>query len=89
METIIAALISATASIVVCIITSNIQHNKLLSELKARDDMQAYRIEQLELKVDKHNNLIDRTYRLEEQATLMDEKMKVANRRIDDLEDKI
>ena len=87
-ETIIAALISAAAAIVVCIITSNIQHNKLLNELKARDDMQAYRIEQLELKVDKHNNVIERTYHLEEKTALLDEKMKVANHRIDDLENK-
>lgn len=38
-----------------------------------------YRIEQLEIKVDKHNSVINRTYILEEQ-------MKVANHRIDDLE---
>lgn len=41
----------------------------------------AYRIEQLEKKQDKHNAVIERTYRLEEQ-------MKVANHRIDDLERK-
>lgn len=38
-----------------------------------------YRIEQLEKKVDKHNTVIERTYVLEEQ-------MKVANHRIEDLE---
>ena len=41
----------------------------------------AYRIEQLEKKQDKPNAVIERTYRLEEQ-------MKVANHRIDDLERK-
>lgn len=45
-----------------------------------------YRIEQLEKKVDKHNNLIERTYRLEDNAELLEEKIKVANHRIDDLE---
>lgn len=40
----------------------------------------AYRIEQLEKRVDKHNTLIERTYILEEQ-------MKVANHRIEDLEE--
>ena len=40
-----------------------------------------YRIEQLEKKVDKHNNVIERMYQLEE-------KMKVANHRIDDLENR-
>lgn len=38
-----------------------------------------YRIEQLEKKVDKHNTIIERTFILEEQ-------MKVANHRIQDIE---
>ena len=46
----------------------------------------AYRLEQLEKKVQTHNNLIDRTYKLEETAILHEEKIKVANHRIDDLE---
>ena len=45
-----------------------------------------YRIEQREEKVNKHNNLIDRVYRLEEAAKLEEEKIKVANHRIEDLE---
>lgn len=40
-----------------------------------------YRIEQLEKKVDKHNSVVERMYQLEE-------KIKVANHRIDDLENK-
>ena len=47
-----------------------------------------YRIEQLEKKVDKHNNLIERTYKLEEQQAVLEEKIKVANNRILDLENK-
>lgn len=46
----------------------------------------AYRIEQLEKKVDKHNNLIERTYKLEEETAILSEKITVANHRIDDLE---
>lgn len=46
-----------------------------------------YRIEQLEKKVEKHNNLVTRTYKLEQEFAVMDEKVKVANHRIDDLED--
>ena len=46
----------------------------------------AYRIEQLEKKQDKHNAVIERTYRLEETVSLHEEKIKVANHRIDDLE---
>lgn len=46
-----------------------------------------YRIGQLEKKVDKHNNLIERTYNLEEQSILQEEKIRVINHRINDLEE--
>lgn len=46
-----------------------------------------YRIEQLEKKVDKHNNLIERTYNLERAEAVIEEEIKVANHRIDDLEE--
>ena len=45
-----------------------------------------YRLEQLEKKVQAHNNLIERTYRLEEHANVTDERIRVANHRIEDLE---
>lgn len=48
----------------------------------------AYRLEQLENKVNKHNSVIERTYKLEEQTGLLDERIKVANHRIEDLEQK-
>ena len=47
-----------------------------------------YRIEQLEKKVDKHNHLIERMYSVEEDVRLLDERINVANHRIDDLEKK-
>lgn len=46
----------------------------------------AYRIEQLEKRVNKHNNLIERTFKIEERLTVDEEQLKVANHRIDDLE---
>ncbi len=48
----------------------------------------SYRIQQLEKKVDKHNNLIDRMYSVEDKINLHNEQIKVANHRIDDLERK-
>ena len=36
--------------------------------------------------MNKHNNLVERTYRLEEEVHIHGEKIKVANHRIDDLE---
>lgn len=48
-----------------------------------------YRIEQLEKKVDKHNNVIERMFNLESRADVLEEKVKVANHRIDDLESEV
>lgn len=45
-----------------------------------------YRIEQLEKKVEKHNQVIDRVYNLEKSEAVFVEEIKVANHRIDDLE---
>ena len=50
--------------------------------------MSNYRIKQLEKKVDKHNNLIERTYAIEQHNAVVDEEIKVANHRIEDLEKK-
>ena len=58
-EVIIAALVSAAAAIVVGLINSRAQHNKLIAELDKRDELQAYRIGQLERKVDKEYTLED------------------------------
>lgn len=45
-----------------------------------------YRIEQLEKKVDKHNQVIERVYNLEKSEAVFKEDLKVANHRIEDLE---
>lgn len=47
----------------------------------------AYRLEQLETKVQAHNNLVDRMYQVEERTELQEEKIKVVNHRLSDLED--
>lgn len=54
--------------------------------IMASNKLTNYRIEQLEAKVNKHNNLIERTFKLEEAEAILEEKVRVANHRIDDLE---
>ncbi len=49
--------------------------------------LMTYRIDQLEKKVDKHNQVIDRVYKLERRDAVVEEEIKVANHRIDDLEE--
>lgn len=45
-----------------------------------------YRIEQLEKKVDKHNNIIERVYGLEQNEAVISQQIKVSDHRIEDLE---
>ncbi len=46
-----------------------------------------FRLEQLEKKVDKHNGVIERTFKLEERASVLEEDIRVVNHRLKDLED--
>ncbi|MBC8531818.1 hypothetical protein [Gehongia tenuis] len=45
-----------------------------------------YRIEQLEHKVEKHNKVIERVYKLEQDGAVIQEDIKVVNHRLEDLE---
>lgn len=77
--TIVSALISAASAIIACVVTQYAANKKTVALIE-------YKIEELTKKVDKHNQVIERTYILEKKAELCDEKIKVANHRIDDLE---
>ena len=52
----------------------------------ASNRLTAYRIKKLEEKVDRHNQVIDRVYRLERQGAVVAEEIKVVTHRIKDLE---
>ena len=58
METIIAAAISGVVTLVVCLITNHAQAEKTRALIN-------YRVSELEKKQDKHNQLMERTFRLE------------------------
>ena len=60
METIIAAAISAATTLIVCLVNNRAQHQKTTALLE-------YKFNELEKKVDKHNNVIERTFVLEGQ----------------------
>ena len=76
-DTIIVAVLSLLGSLV-----------GTLGGIAINSKLSNYRIEQLEKKVDKHNNLIERMFKAEEAITVLDEKIKDANHRIDDLEER-
>ena len=75
--TIAAALISAAAAILVSVI----QHRKSTALIE-------YKVDELKKEVEKHNNLVERTFELEKDVEVIRNDIKVANHRIDDLERK-
>ena len=81
METIISACISAAVTLIVCVISNNAQQEKTRTLME-------YKLEELTKRVNEHNNLIKRTYALEENMSVHEEQIKVANHRIEDLERK-
>lgn len=48
--------------------------------IRTANKLTNHRIEQLEKKVDKHNTIIERTYRLEEKVKNLEEDIKVVKR---------
>ena len=75
-----------TESIVVAIITGCMALVGTIISNVANNSKTMYRIEQLEKKQDIHNCVIERMYNLESCVDLLDERIKVANHRIDALE---
>jgi len=76
-----------TEAIIVALITGGMSLlGAYLANRRSRILME-YKIDQLTLQVSKHNSLIERTYELERRASLTEEKIKVINHRIDDLEE--
>lgn len=79
METIIVATISGLVTLAVCMVNNHYQNNSTRNLIE-------YRLNKLEEKVDKHNSVVERTYKLEELTSIQGEKIRVANQRIEDLE---
>lgn len=81
METIISSCISAAVTLIVCLISNHSQSEKTRALME-------YKLEELTKRVDKHNNVVERTYILEKEMEVQEEQIKVANHRIQDLEHK-
>lgn len=92
MEEIITALIAAGATLVVCLInnawTDQRRREEADADLEVLKATIKIEIASLTRQVEKHNEVIERVYSLENKADVFEEKLKVANHRIDDLERK-
>ena len=85
-EAIIVALITATASVTVQLIISSNSRHQMDTKLDKALAVQETRLTALTEQVAKHNKLVERTYGLEERMSVAEEKQKVADHRISDLE---
>ena len=93
----IEAIITGAVAILVCMINNTSQQKR--AEEQHKVTMEAtekqhnttialieYKLDQLTHKVDLHNNAVERLYEVEKKCDLYDEKFRVANHRIEDLE---
>lgn len=93
---ILVALISGGVSLItggfafmgVCI-TNSKSNQKMQSNMETHQAVFDERLKDLTRQVEKHNSVIERTYKAERQLDVLTEKQRVANHRIDDLENKI
>lgn len=77
-----------TEGIIIAMITGAITLIGVIISNNAHDAVTDEKIEELTRKVEKHNNIIERVYECERLLDVQEEKIKVANHRIDDLEKK-
>ena len=79
METVISALISAVAAIVVCVWNSRVNSDKLAHQIELHQAVTDTKLDELTREVRTHNNFANR-------MPVVEEQIKVINHRIEDLE---
>jgi hypothetical protein len=80
------SVLTALLSLFGVIYASRKQHSVTVEEVKSEIALVKKDITTLEASVSKHNSVIDRMYKAESDIAVIQEKMKVANNRIEDLE---
>ena len=96
-EAVIVALVSGGLTLLGTIITVIVSHKQTIATLEKNSAVADEKIQgeinvlkadirTLSNRVEAHNKVVERTYDLERRADVLEEKAKVANHRIDDLE---
>ena len=75
-----------SGEVVVALITLLASAIGTIGGIFATNKMTAYRIEQLEKKVDKHNQVVERMYEAQKNISVISEEIKNVNHRIEELE---
>lgn len=79
MVEILVAVISAGCALLGSCVANYLQNNKTTALI-------LYRLDELEKKQDKHNNLIERQFKIEKRVEVLETREKVSEHRIEDLE---
>lgn len=79
-------LITGIVAIVVCIINNWVQMAKTKEQTDKTVALIEYRINELSERVQRHNNIIERTYKLEESTALQEAELKRLNKRLEIME---
>ena len=82
------AIITGVVAILVCIINNWVQFNKTRQETDKTVALIELRLSELSDRVDRHNQVIERTYKLEESTALQDAELKRLNERLKIMEGK-
>ena len=85
-DIILQTLIPAGTTLLVCLINNHYQQKEYDKKQNETVGIVTYRLEQLEKKQDLHNNAVSRLYEVERRLEINEERIKVSNHRIDDLE---
>ncbi len=80
------ALIAGGVTLLVCLINNYYQHKTAEAKHDETISLIEYKLDQLTNKVELHNNAIERLYIVEKKLEVDEEKIRVANHRIKDLE---
>ena len=82
----IEAIITGAVAILVCMINNIVQSKAMEKQHDTTITLIEYKLDQLTHKVDLHNNAVERLYIVEQKLGVDEERINVANHRIDDLE---
>lgn len=82
----IESIITGIVAIAVCMINNAFQQKRADEQHNTTIALIEYKLNQLEHKVDLHNNAVERLYEVERKLDVDEERISVANHRIDDLE---
>ena len=82
----IEAIITGAVAILVCMINNAVQYKSQQEQYNSTIALIEYKLDHLTKKVELHNNAVERLYAVEKKCEVYDEKFRVANHRINDLE---